>query len=155
MNRDTPDVYDPNPMDMQMHALDSIGLDDLQLSDISDPNTVKLFVFNQRVTLAQLKASEARAAGLLGEGMKLRQDREDLRVEIARLQEQVKTSWLEIPISVGSGFAINMLTNNIRDGFGWFLLVISLTMLVFLRGIDILKALTGFSRMTRKGDDNA
>lgn len=155
MNRNTSVVYDPDPTDMQMHALENMGLGDLQLSDISDPNIVKLFVFNQQVTLAQLKASKAKATGLLGESMKLRQDREDLRIELARLQEQVKTSWLEIPISVGSGFAINMLTNNIGDGLGWFLLVISLMMLVFLRDINILKALTGFSRMTRKGDDNA
>jgi len=154
MNSDASLVYDPAPMDIQMRALDSIGLDDLQLSDISDPNVVKLFVFNQRVTLAQLKASEAKVTGLLEESMKLRQNREDLRIEIARLQERVKASWLEIPISVGSGFAINMLTNNIGDGVGWFLLIISLVMLAFLRGTDILKTLTGLPRMIRKGNDN-
>lgn len=155
MNRDTPVVYDPDPTDMQMRALDGLGLDDLQLSDISNPDVVKLLVSNQRVTLVQLKACQAKADGVLSENTKLRQNREDLRVDIARLQERVKTSWLEIPISVASGFAINMLTDDIKDGIGWFLLIITLVMLVFLRGTDILKAPGELLRMIKRGNDNA
>jgi len=154
MNRDTSDVYDPGPTDMQLRALDSIGQEDLDLSDMSDPRVVKLLVLFWKGALTQVKTNELRVARLQGESMELRQDREDLRIEIARLQERVKASWLEIPISVGTGFAINMLTSNPSDQVGLVLLIISLVMLALLHGTDIV-ALAGRLRSTWKGNDNA
>jgi len=141
INHDKYDVYDP--MEIQLRALDAIRVDDLNLADLASPEVVRLFVHNQRVTLVQLRDSEARGDELRDENVELRRSREELRVDFARLQERVSASWLEIPISMSSGFAINMLADNVGDNdkTGWFLLIVSLVMLLFLRVRDILPAM--------------
>jgi hypothetical protein len=155
MNGDTSVVYDPDATDLQISALDNIGLDQPQLSDMSDPKVLRILLWYQRVTLEQLKASSRQRTDLEREGMQLRQAREDLRVHMARLEERVKGSWLEIPISMASGFAINTLTVNPRDGVGWFLLVVSLVMLVLLRGSDATATIKGRLIGSAKGGENA
>jgi hypothetical protein len=85
----------------------------------------------QRVTLAQLKSSQGNEMRLQLEKGELQKDREDLRIGVAKLQSGARATLLEIPISVLSGFAINMLSTNPKDGVGWFMFIISLVMLSF------------------------
>lgn len=127
-------VFDPDPTDMQLSAWEQINVGKLQATDLCSPEAVQLLIHMQRVALAQLKTTKASETRLALEKGQLQEDREDLRVEVATLQSGVRTTWLEIPMSVLSGFAINMLSANPKDGVGWFILVLSLLMLVFLRG---------------------
>lgn len=134
MDEKKPVIFDPDPTDMQMTAWEQINVEKLQATDLCSPEAVQLLIHMQRVTLAQLKTSKAAETRFASEKDQLQIDRENLRVEVAKLQNGVRTTWLEIPISILSGFAINMLSTNIKNGIGWFVLILSLLMLVFLRG---------------------
>lgn len=134
MADEKPIVYDPDPTDIQITAWEQINLEKLHPSDLCSPEAVQLLIHIQRVTLAQLKSSKGSEARLALEKSQLQEEREDLRVEVARVQSRAHIGWLEIPISVLTGFAINMLSANPKDGVGWFMLIMGLVMLVFLRG---------------------
>jgi hypothetical protein len=125
-------VFDPT--DMQLSAWEQIDVGKLQASDLCSPEAVQLLIHIQRVTLTQLKSTKASETRLAQEKGQLQEDREDLRVEVATLQSSIRTTWLEIPMSMLSGFAINILSASPKDGVGWVILVLSLLMLVALRG---------------------
>ena len=127
-------VFDPDPTDMQMNAWEGINVDTLRAKDLCSPEAVQLLIHMQKVTLAQLKSTKASETRLGLEKDHLQEVRGDLRVEIATLQSGVRMTWLEIPVSMLGGFAINMLSSNLEDGLGWFMLILSLFILVFLRG---------------------
>lgn len=135
-------VFDPDPTDLQITAWEQINVDKLQATDLCSPEAVQLLIHMQRVTLAQLKTTKASETRLALEKGQLQDDREDLRIEVATLQNGARSTWLEIPMSVLSGFSINMLSANPKDGVGWFILVLSLLMLVFLRGGQAKSALS-------------
>ena len=78
-----------------------------------------------------------------------------LKEHLDRLWYSAKAIWLEIPISIASGFAINMLTNEPTNGVGWFLLIISLILLVLLRFSDIRNTVDRYLPKSRKGEANA
>lgn len=150
MNEDKPTVYDPAPMDMQIRAWDKISVEDLEASDLSSPQIVQILIHEQRVALTQLKASQIEVANLRGDSSKLKDEREYLRIQIATLESQVNATWLEIPISILSGFAINLLSSDAQNGLGWFLLILSVLMLVYLRGNQFIRYIS----QVRKAKDN-
>lgn len=127
-------VYDPNPIDLELEALGSIGVDGMDIKELASPETVRFLFHNQRVAHARLKLSEKQLTSLQNENVNLKRDRESLRIRVAKRYERDKITWLEIPISILSGFSINMLTIKFSDGVGWVLLIISIIMLLFLRG---------------------
>lgn len=98
---------------------------------------MQILIQMRRDLSSELRAVKSDLIQAHSENTELREARETLLVENAKLQERMKTSWLEIPVSVLSGFAINLLATNVQDGLGWFLLVLSLVMLAFLRGSQI------------------
>ena len=130
-------VYDPTGV--QLEYLDKLleaeqtSVDDLAQS----PAAIKLLLRQQNAYLYQLKAYEGKIGELRSANSLLQREREELRVELARLQERHAGSLIEIPISIVSGFAINMLTDNIASGEGWLLLVLSLGLLLFVRRTQI------------------
>lgn len=140
--RSKPVTYDPDPTDLQMRILETVGGDNLTASDLANPQVVQILVNNQRVSLTQLKAAQAETEQLRVEIDQLRIDRENLRIRIATIESHSNAAWLEIPISILSGFAINMLTSDVKDGLGWFLLIISMLMLIYLRGKHLMDSIT-------------
>lgn len=149
MAEEKPIVFDPDPTDLQMTAWEQIGVDKLQATDLCSPEAVQLLIHIQRITAAQLKTTKASESRLAQEKGHLQDVRENLRVEVATLQSGVRATWLEIPISVLSGFSINMLSANPKDGVGWFILVLSLLMLVFLRGGQAKSALSNVLKKSK------
>jgi hypothetical protein len=153
MTDEKPMVFDPDPTDIQMTALGQINLENLQASDLCTPEAVGLLVHIQRVTLAQLKSSKTSESRLALDKDKLQEEKGDLRVQIAKLQSNVHASWLEIPISLLTGFAINMLSSspaNTDKTVGWFMLVVGLFMLAFLRGGRAISAVLKAIRKTNE-----
>lgn len=134
MSDEKPVIFDPDPTDIQMTALGQINLDTLQAADLCTPEAVGLLIHIQRVTVAQLKSSKSSEIRLARENDQLREEKGDLLVEIAKLQSGVHAGWLEIPISLLTGFAINMLSSSPTNSVGWFMLTVGLLMLAFLRG---------------------
>lgn len=134
-------VYDPDPTELQLQALRAISTEKLQTSDLTSPQVVQLLILNQQISLAQLKEAKSELAGLQRENSELKQDRENLRVDLAGLRERINVAWLEIPIGIATGFAINMLTSGTNTTLGWFLLLIGVVMLLYLRAGHVLSAI--------------
>jgi len=149
MDEENTIVFDPDPTDMQMNAWERINVDTLQAKDLCTPEAIQLLIHMQKVTLAQLKSTKASETRLALEKDHLQEVRGDLRVEVATLQSGVRMTWLEIPVSMISGFAINMLSSNLKDGLGWFMLILSLFMLVFLRGNQAKSAISNVFKRSK------
>jgi hypothetical protein len=136
-------VYDPDPTDMQLQYYDSIRPETLNAADLSNPAQVTVLLANWRVSLLEVKLLKSQNLECKTENSKLRDDVANLRVELAESRatssSKSKYTYLEIPISMLSGYAINLLSNNIGNGIGWFILSISIVVLLFLRGDDLLE----------------
>lgn len=149
-----PVVVDPH--DVQLEAWGGLGMAGVELDELVNPQVVKLLIQERIVNLTELKAYKHQIAELGSINSNLRDDRENLRVELSRYQERERAlkrvSWLEILASISSGYAINMLASNPRDGVGWFIFVVSLLMLV---GSRISELPTLFERVRGKGKDYA
>ncbi|MEW5985170.1 MAG: hypothetical protein AB1791_00885 [Chloroflexota bacterium] len=139
-------VFDPED------SFGQIGTDDLTAAKLARPEIVQILVQMRRDSIYQLRVVKADLERAQGENTQIRQARENLLVENAKLQERIKSSWLEIPISMLSGYAINLLATNAQNGVGWFLLIISLLMLAFLRGSQVSSALDRLASR-RKGEN--
>jgi hypothetical protein len=151
MSSDASEIYDPEPLDLEIAVLEGMGLDGLQVSDTEDPRFVKFLAWNYRMTLSRLRSSEARLVDATEENRELAQQQEDLRIELARLSERVKGSLLEIPISMLSGFAANMILIDTMKTPGWVMLVVSLVLLAFLRSSEIGKVWNALRKCGERG----
>ena len=154
MEIETTNVYDPDPMNVQINAFTQIDVNNLQASDLSKPEIVQILIHNQRVTLTQLKASESKVESLTKQNQSLRNNREELKVEIAEEKVRSERAWLEIPVSMLSGYAINLLAANPSSGQAWFLLILSLFMLIALRGAQLRSFLINVVQARRGNDSN-
>lgn len=149
-----PNIYDPDPTDMQLHALDAIGMEGMQPADLTKPEATKFLALLFRITAAHLKAAERNVSKLSDENRSLLGERESLRIDLAKLQERSHFSWLEVPISFVIGFAINMLAADYANGLGWFMLLIGLFILGFMRLAELTSAIAHLAQkvLGRKGD---
>ena len=126
-------VYDDST-DMQLRTLSDFTTGPpLSLNDLAKPETVQLMITQQMITLTELRSAKADAVELRRQIKQLTDDRERLRIDLAKSKERRSILWLEVPMGVLFGFATKMLTTNSADGTGWVLLVVSLAMLVILR----------------------
>jgi hypothetical protein len=123
-------VYDT---DYQLRALTDMASAKLTLADFAKPEIAQLMIERHLFTLTDLKSVKGEVTGLREAVQKLGEEREQLRISLAEAKQRQSFLWLEIPLGVFSGFAINMLTKDFSDGFGWVVLIISLIMLSFLR----------------------
>lgn len=111
-------IYDPT--EAQLKALDRLGLEEPKLDDLCNPTAVNLLIQQRRVNLMELMELKREQSRLLFANKKLRDDRENLRIELARSQERQSISWLEILVGIISGFSINLLTMDWKNSMGWF-----------------------------------
>ncbi|MET0648637.1 MAG: hypothetical protein ABW208_18655 [Pyrinomonadaceae bacterium] len=124
-------VYDAT--EIQLKQLGEVLTDSLTLDDLASPEKVQLLLQRELVHLTEIKAFKGELAALRGANTSLIEERENLRIQLAKVGQREALSWIEIPISILSGFAINMLTSDFKNGLGWVLLLLSLLMLLFLR----------------------
>jgi|ERR1051325_1470802 F0F1-type ATP synthase assembly protein I len=127
----TETVYDST--DIQLRALGDMVTGKLTLDDLAKPEIVQLIIERHVISLTDLKTVKSEVAELRTTVTQLTEEREKLRIDLAKSEQRQSILLLEIPIGVLSGFAINMLTTNFASGLGWALLIISLIMLLFLR----------------------
>lgn len=152
-NRPQTGTYDPGPTDAQMRLLEKLGSEGVNTEDLSHPAVTQFLIQNYRAHLTELKLAKDANESLQNDNNALRTEREELRIKVAILESRINTNWLEIPVSILSGFSINLLTNNPGDGMGWFLLIISLIILLFIRGEDLLNAVNRV-RSKSKGESS-
>jgi hypothetical protein len=124
-------VYDPTQT--QLEDWSRLSSADLPLSELCNPATVVLLIKSRRVNLIELKALKQEVVELRGTVDQLRTERENLRVRLGRSEDRGFISWIEIPISVISGFAVNMVTNDFTNWVGWALLIMTVGVLVSTR----------------------
>ena len=149
MSTDTGNIHDPT--EYQLRAFDKIGVENVQVDDLSSPQVVQLIIHQRRVILAELKGAKEELAKIHKIKDDLIIEKNELQIKLARSEERQNYSLIEIPISILSGFAINMLAANPQNGLGWFLLVLSLFILLVLRGRSIASL---FNNTAKKGPSN-
>ena len=137
-------VYDPaDPTDAKIEAVEKLlGNDELSVDALAKrPETIQLLLQQQLIQLLEMKSTKVELSELKKVYENLKDERSGLRTEVAVLKERETVTLMEIPISIVSGFAINLLTTNISNLTGWLLLILSLTLLVFIRRGQISKLL--------------
>jgi len=133
-------VYDPT--EVQLRALDEIASKKLNPTDLATPELVQQILERQYLILAELKLRKDELVKARAENDYLRGERESLRIALAKSEQRTAVLWLEIPIGIMSGFAINLLTNDPKNSTGWVLLILCAIMLLYLRMPQI-KAVRG------------
>lgn len=136
-------VYDPT--DIQIKNLLEYQAN-LNIKELATPEMVQMILQREFITLAELKTIKSNMNQMTVGNNALREEKEELRIELAKSQQREGITWIEIPVSILSGFSINMLTDNFSNGTGWFLLIVSLFILFILR----LDALSGLFRKDSK-----
>lgn len=124
-------VYDPT--EIQLRSLEEAMTEKLNVTDLASPQMVQMILQREVVMLTEMRGLKAEVNRLQGTNGRLMQDRENLRIDLATAGQRESTSWIEIPISILAGFAINMLTADFKSGLGWALLILSIVVLLFLR----------------------
>lgn len=129
-------TYDPStsdPTEAQLESIGKMGFDDLSAEDLATPELVKFLLLNQRNLLLQYKEASKEIEKLKEQKGGLLEIKETLNVDLAKKEAYKEIAWLEILISVVSGFAINMLVIDTSDGTGWIMLILSVSMLLITR----------------------
>lgn len=152
-NRPKTGTFDPGPTDAEMRLLEKLGSEGVNIEDLSNPAVAQFLIHNYKVNLIELKQAQGANEYLQNDNSALRNEREELRIKVAILESRMNSNWLEIPVSIISGFSINLLTNNPGDEMGWVLLIISLIILLFIRGEDLLNTVNRV-RSKSKGESN-
>jgi len=136
VSQDESVTYDPSPSvdptEAQLKSIGQMGID-LDAGDLASPEMTKFLLQNHRTSLLQYREAKKEVEKLREEKDDLVSLRESLNVKLARKEAYEEITWLEIPVSILSGFAINMLVTDIKDGFGWLLIVLSIVMLFLVR----------------------
>lgn len=141
-------AYDPTRF--QIESLLGVGAE-LSQSNLCTPEAVALLLYQHKVTLSQLQKAESDVAVHRKHVDELRDQREDLKVDIARLETKRTVTLVDIPVSVISGFAINLVLTDGSRAIGIALLIVSLVILLMIRGGDVKNCLQSF----RKGTENS
>jgi hypothetical protein len=137
-------VYNPNdPTDAQIQDLDKLLRDEeLSVADlVKRPEAIQLLLRQNNIQLIEQKSIKVELAELKSVNEGLREDREQLRIDVAILKERDTVTLMEIPISIVSGFAINLIVADYSSSIGWLLLLLSLSLLLFIRRGQIEKVI--------------
>lgn len=138
-------VYDPT--ELQLRALNEVATRKLNPTDFATPELVQLLLEKHYLSLAELKISKDELLKLRAENDNLRRERENLRIDLVKSQQRESVLWLEIPLGILSGFAINLLTSDPKNATGWVLLILCTIMLLYLRAPQ-------FITKSKKGEEN-
>jgi hypothetical protein len=132
-------LYDlTNSTDLQLKRIESVDLSSPSVDDWAKPEMVAVLLERHHLTLTDLKQLKGANAELETRFATANDQITELRINLARAQERQNIFWLEIPLGALLGFAINMLTQDDPPLLGWFLLAISIVMLLFIRAYPLL-----------------
>ena len=124
-------TYDPtNPTDAQLENLISLQNSDFNADDLLNPGVVQMLLQQHGFSLMKVKSLEKDLSSLQKKNNELRDDRETLRIRIAKSRTDSRVQLAQILISVLGGFAINMLTTDWTNGLGWVLLLLSISIVI-------------------------
>lgn len=124
-------VYDPT--DIQIDSFEKISVTDMDLEEMTNPQVVKMVLHQHLLSLHQLKATKRDLREKQLELETLKTDREDLRVALAGLNQNVYIDMASIFISFLGGFAINLLTADWSNGLGWVIFLLCIVILFFFK----------------------
>jgi hypothetical protein len=124
-------IYDPT--DIQIDSFEKININDMDLEEMSNPHAVKMLLYQHVLNLHQLKVTKNELSEKQIELDMLKEDRENLRIELAGLNQNVSVDMASIFISFLGGFAINLLTTNWSDGLGWVIFLLCIAILFIFK----------------------
>ena len=90
-------IYDPT--DIQIDSFEKISIADMDLEELSNPHVVKMLLHQHLLNLHQLKATKNDLSEKQIELNTLKKDRENLRIELAGLNQSVGVDMASIFIS--------------------------------------------------------
>ena len=105
-------VYDST--EMQLKTLNQVVKESLRLEELATPPIVQIILERELVLLTELKTLKNKINEVQDANLNLISERENLRIGLAKSEQRESISWIEIPIGILSGFAINMLSNNLE-----------------------------------------
>lgn len=146
-------VYPADSTEAQLQSIDDLlAFTHRSLEDLAKPEMVGILLERHRMTLLDLKNARTEIESLkeLVEGQRGAKD--DLAIQLARSTERNTILWLEIPLSIFSGYAINLLTTPNPPVIAWVILVICLLGLLYIRYPSIIE-IAGKASMLNKQTD--
>jgi len=136
-------IYDPT--DLQIDSYKKINLFDMDIEELSNPQAVRMIIYQHIINLHELKVTKTKLDNKEIELENVKKERENLKVNLAGLEQSVGIDLARIAISFLGGFAINMLTKNWKDGLGWVIFIICIVVILILKLPLISKRLTSKS----------
>lgn len=124
-------IYDPT--DIQINSHGKISLSDMDVEEMSNPQSVKMLLYQHLLSLHELKATKNDLTLNKLENESLKKDREELKIKLAGLGHNIGVDIASIFISLLGGFAINLLTMDWSNGLGWVIFVLCMTILFFFK----------------------
>jgi len=122
-----------DPTDLQIDSYKKINLSDMDLEEFSNPQAVKMMIYQHVINLHELKATKSKLDNKEIELEAAKKEREDLRVNLAGLEQTVGIDLASIAVSFLGGFSINMLTENWQDGLGWIIFILCIAIILILK----------------------
>lgn len=118
-------VFDPT--DLQLNSYGKVGLDDIDVTEMTNEQSVKMLLYQHVLNLHELKSAKRDLVDCKKQIEILKETREELRIKLASAVNSVGVDIASIFISFLGGFAINMLTSNWSSGIGWVIFLLCLT----------------------------
>lgn len=144
-------AYDPSPdpISMELEGWSGFDLKGLNAEDLTaSPVVIKLLISNQQLTLARLRKAENLIETL-------RDDKENLRVDLARSESKSSIILVEIPVGFMGGIGVNMLTSSPANPIiGGLLIGCASLILLVLRFGDVTAACQRMRAAISKEKDN-
>jgi hypothetical protein len=128
--------YDPT--DMRIASVAKFGLNDIDITEITNESSVRLILDQHLGNLYDLKATKEDLVKSKGELSSLRLERESLRVQLAESASSAGVDLASILVSLLGGFAINMLTTDRSNALGWVILILCVAIILVFK-VQVLK----------------
>ncbi len=145
-------VYPSDPTERQLQSIDELlGLTSHSLDDYAKPEMAAILLDRHRLTLVELMTAKARNHDLETSVNQLRTALDRRTIDLAIATERNSNLWMEIPIGILSGFAINLLTGEHPPIFAWVVLIICVVVLIYIRYSSIVSLLQKSSREDQNG----
>ncbi len=121
-------VFDPT--DLQLNSYGKVGLEDIDVAEMTNEQSVKMLLYQHVLNLHELKSAKRDLADCKKQIEILKETREELRIRLASTGNSIGIDIASIFISFLGGFAINMLTSNWSSGIGWVIFLLCLTIIL-------------------------
>ncbi|MHB1356195.1 MAG: hypothetical protein ACYCZF_09500 [Anaerolineae bacterium] len=135
-------IYDPYEEDIA--NLDNILKGEMKVEDLCNPSAVQLLLQERKLDILRLAKNISQFEIATNRLTTQEAEIANLRVSLAKAEsertQKSKFILVEIPASIISGFAINTLVIDSHNLTGWFLLLVSIAIVLLIRFEDIFKA---------------